>query len=317
MKIVLVGACGVIGRSLAPLLVTGGHEVIGTSRSPERAASLGRQGVRGMVVDVFDSERLHELLAAERPEVVIGELSDLPRALAPSDVAQFDGNVRLRTTGVANLVDAARSAGVRRVIAQSYAHAYAPRGDWVKAEDQPLDVDPETPEGRRRNAAAIQSLEQTVVGAPGIEGVALRYGVFYGPGTAYGADGSLAQLVRRRHLPIVGGGAGMTSFIYVDDAAAATALALSGRGGVYNICDDDPVPQSEWLPFYAARLGAPPPRHVPAFVVRVLGRDEFIYRATERRGASNARAKAHLGFEPCFRSWRVGFDTTLAQSTAA
>lgn len=317
MKIVLIGAGGVIGRSLAPMLVAGGHEVVGTSRSPERAAGLDRQGVRSAVVDVFDREGLHDLLAAERPEVVIGELSDLPRALAPSDAAQFDGTVRLRTIGTANLVDAARAAGARRVIAQSYAHAYAPRGDWIKGEDQALDVGPEAPAGRRRNAAAIQSLEQTVAGAPGIEGVALRYGVFYGPGTAYAADGALAQLVRRRHLPIVGGGAGMTSFIYVDDAAAATVLALGGRSGVYNICDDDPAPQSEWLPVYAARLGAPPPRHVPAFVVRVLGRDEFIYRSTERRGASNARAKAQLGFEPCFRSWRVGFETTLAEPAAA
>ncbi len=317
MKIVLVGACGVIGRSLVPLLVAGDHEVVGTSRASERAAGLDRQGARGVVVDVFDRERLHDVLAAERPDVVIGQLSDLPRALAPSDEAQFDGTVRLRTIGMANLVDAARAAGARRVIAQSYAHAYAPRGDWVKGEDEPLDADPEAPAGRRRNAAAIHSLEQTVVGAPGIEGVALRYGVFYGPGTAYAADGSLAQLVRRRHLPIVGGGAGMTSFIYVDDAAAATVLALGGRSGIYNICDDDPAPQSEWLPFYAARLGAPPPRRVPAFVVRVLGRDDFIYRATERRGAGNAKAKAQLGFEPCFRSWRVGFDTTLAEPTAA
>ena len=317
MKIVLVGACGVIGRSLVPLLVAGGHEVVGTSRSPERAAGLDLQGARGVVVDVFDREGLHDVLAAERPEVVIGQCSDLPRALAPSDEAQFDGNVRLRTIGTANLVDAARAAGARRVIAQSYAHAYAPRGDWVKSEDQPLDVGPDAPAGRRRNATAIQSLEQSVVGTPGLEGVALRYGVLYGPGTAYASNGSLAQLVRRRHLPIVGGGAGMTSFICADDAAAATTLALSGRTGIYNICDDDPAPQSEWLPVYAARLDAPPPRHVPSFVVHMLGRDEFIYRATERRGATNAKAKAQLGFEPCFRSWRVGFDATLAQSTAA
>ncbi|MGZ4198866.1 MAG: NAD-dependent epimerase/dehydratase family protein [Thermoleophilia bacterium] len=318
MKIFLAGASGVIGRSLLPMLVAAGHDVVGMSRSPERAAAVERHGAQGVVVDVFDRDRLHDVLAAARPEVVIDELSDLSRELAPSGDAQFDGNVRIRKEGTRNLVDAARAAGARRIVAQSYAHVYAAQGDWVKGEDQPLDLGPEEASpGRARNADAVRTLEQTVVGTPGIEGVALRYGAFYGPGTAYAPDGSIAELVRRRHFPIVGGGEGLTSFVYVDDAAAATMLALSGRTGVFNICDDDPAPMFEWVPVYAARLGAPPPRHVPSFVVRVLGREAFIYRATERRGASNAKAKALLGFEPCFRSWREGFETTLVGAIAA
>jgi len=317
MKIVLAGASGVIGRRLLPLLVTAGHEVVGLSRSPERAASLTRDGGHGVVVDVFDRDRLHDVLAAEQPEVVIDELSDLPRELAPSGDTQFDGNVRIRTEGTRNLVDAARAAGARRIIAQSYAHVYAPGGAPVKGEDEPLDLGPQAPAGRRRSAESVRTLEQTVLATPGIEGVALRYGVFYGPGTAYASDGTMAALVRRRHLPIVGGGAGLTSFIYVDDAAAATLLTLESRTGVYNICDDDPAPQFEWVPYYASLLGAPAPRHVPAFVVRVLGREAFIYRATQRPGAANAKAKALLGFEPCFRSWRDGLASTMISAAAA
>jgi len=317
MKIFLAGASGVIGRRLVPMLVAGGHDVVGMSRSGDRAAALERAGARGVAVDVFDRDRLHDVLSAERPEIVIDELSDLPRTLAPSGDAQFDGNVRIRTEGTRNLVDAARAAGARRIITQSYAHVYAPRGDWVKGEDGPLDVGRDVPRGRARNAESVRTLEQIVVGTPGIEGVALRYGVFYGPGTAYASDGSMAALVHRRHLPIVGGGEGLTSFVHVDDAAAATMLTLSGRTGVFNICDDDPAPMFEWVPIFAALLVAPAPRHVPSFVVRVLGREAFIYRSTERRGASNAKAKALLGFEPCFRSWREGFEADLVEVAAA
>jgi len=317
MKIVLAGASGVIGRRLLPLLTEAGHDVVGLSRSSERAAAMARDGARGVVIDVFDRDRLHDVLAAEKPEVVIDELSDLSRELGPSGDAQFDGNVLIRTTGARNLVDAARAAGARRIVAQSYAHDYAPGGSLVKGEDDPLDLGPETPPGRRRNAESLRTLEETVLATPGIEGVALRYGAFYGPGTAYAGDGSIAALVRRRHLPVVGDGAGLTSFVYVDDAAAATLLTLTSRTGVYNVCDDDPAPQFDWVPYYASLLGAPAPRHVPALVVRVLGRESFIYRATQRPGAANAKAKALLGFEPCFRSWREGFATTMAQAAAA
>ncbi|HJW76740.1 MAG TPA: NAD-dependent epimerase/dehydratase family protein, partial [Thermoleophilia bacterium] len=199
----------------------------------------------------------------------------------------------------------------------SYAHIYAPVDSWVKTESDPLNLGPGVPSTRRRNVEAVQALEQAALETPGIEGVALRYGTFYGPDTAYADDGSIAHLVRIRHLPIVGDGRGTTSFVHVDDAAAATLKVLTGPTGVYNIVDDEPAPRSAWVPFYAEVLGAPAPRHVPAWLIRMLGREHFIYRSSEQRGASNARARRDLSFDPCFRSWRDGFRAELAQKVAA
>jgi nucleoside-diphosphate-sugar epimerase len=317
VKIFVAGASGVIGRSLVPQLVAAGHDVVGMTRKPQHVQVIERKGARGLVGDVFDRVRLAELMSAERPEVVIDELTDLPRSLGPSGQSQFDGNVRIRTEGARNLVDAARAAGARRIVAQSYAHVYAPVGGWVKSEVDPLNLGPDVPEARRRNVGAIRTLEQAVLETPGIEGVALRYGTFYGPGTAYAADGSIAQLMRQRHYPIVGNGDGITSFIHVDDAAAATVLAPTGPTGVYNIADDEPARVAEWAPHLAALLGAPSPRHVPSFVIRVLGREHFVYRATEQRGASNAKAKALLEFRPRHASWRQGFEETVVEKAVA
>ncbi len=318
MKIFLAGASGVIGRSLLPMLVAAGHDVAGMSRSAERAAAMERHGAHGVVVDVFDRDRLHDVLdrraargrdrRAERP--VARARPERRRAVRRQRAHPQGGHAQPRRRRPRGRRPAHRRAELRarlRVPGRAGSKAKTSRSTWARR-SRP---------GRARNADAVRTLEQTVVGTPGIEGVALRYGAFYGPGTAYAPDGSIAALVRRRHFPIVGGGEGLTSFVYVDDAAAATMLALSGRTGVFNICDDDPAPMFEWVPFYAARLGAPAPRHVPSFVVRVLGREAFIYRATERRGASNAKAKALLGFEPCFRSWREGFETTLVEAAAA
>jgi nucleoside-diphosphate-sugar epimerase len=318
VKIFVAGASGVIGRSLVPQLVEAGHDVAGMTRKPQNVQVIERMGARGHVGDVFDRVRLDELMTKERPEVVVDELTDLPRALGPSSQSQFDGNVRIRVEGTRNLVDAARAAGARRVVAQSYAHVYAPVGSWVKSEDDPLNIGADTPEIRRRNAEAVRKLEHTVLESPDIEGVALRYGALYGPGTAYAPNGSIAHLMRIRHYPIVGDGAGLTSFIHVDDAAAATVLALTGAGGVYNIVDDEPARVAEWAPLLARLLGAPAPRHVPSFVIRVLGREHLIYRATEQRGASNAKAKALLEFGPHHPTWREGFkDMVTEQAVAA
>ena len=261
---------------------------------------------------------MHALLNDEGPEIVIDELTDLSRQLGPSgSEAEFSANQRMRTEGTRNLVDAARAAGARRIVAQSYAHVYAPVGGWIKTEEDPLNLGPDVPTTRRRNVEAVETLERAVLETPGIEGVALRYGAFYGPGTAYADDGSIAHLVRIRHFPVVGDGHGMTSFVHVDDAAAATVLAVSGPTGVYNIVDDEPAPRSEWVPFYADLLGAPAPHHVPALLIRMLGREHFIYRSTQQRGAANAKAKRDLGFDPCFRTWRRGFAAELAQRAAA
>ncbi len=317
MRVFVAGASGVIGRRLVPLLVQAGHDVVGMVRTLDEVRRLEQPGVRGVAVDVYDRRRLAEVLAAERPEIVVHELSALPAELGPSGAAQFDANSRMRTEGTRNLVEASVDAGVRRVVAQSYAHVYKPQGGWVKSEDEPLNLGPDVPELRRRNVEAIQTLERTVLETPGLEGVALRYGTFYGLDTAYGPDGSIARLMRQRHYPIVGSGQGRTSFIDVDDAAAATLLALSGPTGIYNITDDEPAPMADWVPVYARLLGAPHPRRVPAWVVRVMGREHFIYRATEQRGASNEKAKRELGMTLRFPTWREGFEAALSQAVAA
>lgn len=307
MKIFVAGATGVIGRRLVPLLVEDGHDVVGMSRSGERAESLREYGARGVVADVFDSGRLRELLAAEKPEIVIHELTDIPRALEPGHtIEQFAANRRMRIEGTRNLVEAARAAGARRLVAQSYAHVYAPQGSWVKAEWDALDLGPDVPDSRQLNVLALRELERSVLQTPGIEGVALRYGTFYGPGSAFGEGGTINTLVRRRHYPIAGSGNGTTSFVHVDDAAAATILALSGPTGVFNICDDRPAALKEWLPFYARLVVAPPPRRIPTLAERVLGNEHLAYRSTMQRGAFNAKARAQLGFAPAWLSWRDG-----------
>ena len=319
MKIFVAGATGVVGRRLVPLLVNAGHDVVGMSRSAERASELERSGARGVVGDILDPRGLREVLAEMRPEVVIHQVTDIPRSLDPGKTeAQFAANVRVRSVGTRSLVQAARDAGVRRVVAQSYAHVYAPTGGWIKIESDELDTGDHVPEGRRRNVEAIIALERAVLRSPGVEGVALRYGALYGPGTAYDPDGgSIADLVRKRHYPLVGGGTGWTSFVHVDDAAAAALLALHGPPGVYNITDDRPASAIEWLTFYASALGAPPPRHVPAFAVRALGREHFAFRATEQRAADNRKARSRLGFAPVYRTWRDGWSGEFAVPVAA
>ena len=307
MKIFVAGATGVIGRRLVPLLVEDGHDVVGMSRSEERARNLEDYGARGVVADVFDSERLRKLVADEKPEIVIHELTDIPHELEPGHtIEQFAANRRIRIEGTRNLIEAARAAGARRVVAQSFAHVYAPRGSWVKAEWEALDLGPDVPDSRRLNVLALRELERSVLQTPGIEGVALRYGTFYGPGSAFDEGGTINTLVRRRHYPIAGSGAGTTSFVHVDDAAAATVLALSGPTGVFNICDDQPASLKEWLPFYARLVGAPPPRHIPALAERVLRNEHLAFRSTMQRGAYNLKARAQLGFAPARAAWRDG-----------
>jgi len=318
VKVFLAGARGVVGRRLVPLLVEAGHEVVGLSRSPEGARDLERLGVRSVVGDVLDGAAIERLLKAERPEIVFAQVSGTPRVLDPGKTqAQFAESVRVRTVGSRNLVDAARAAGSRRVVAQSYAHIYAPVGGWVKQETDPLNLGPDVPDGRLRNVQSVVALEKAVLETRGIQGVALRFGTVYGPSTAYDRGGPVAELVRRRHYPIVGGGTGWTSFLHVDDAARAAILAIDGPTGAFNICDDRPAPLNEWLPFYASMLFAPSPRHVPSFVVRALGREHFDYRSTEQRAADNRWARAQLGFEPEYLTWRDGFRQELEEKVAA
>jgi nucleoside-diphosphate-sugar epimerase len=290
-----------------PLLVEAGHEVVGMTRSPEKVDALRAAGVEPAVCDALDREGVRAAVTAARPEAVVHQLTDLPRALDPRDFeGSFAANNRLRIEGTRNLVDAARAAGARRLVAQSIAFVYAPRGGAIKSEEDALDLDASQP--RVRTVQAVAALETSVTETEGIDGLVLRYGYFYGPGTAYAHDGHIADLVRRRRFPIVGRGSGIFSFVHVDDAARAAVLALErGAPGVYNVVDDEPAQAADWLPVYADALGAPPPRRVPRLLARIVAGEYVVLMMTEQRGASNAKAKSELGWEPRYPTWRSGF----------
>jgi 2-alkyl-3-oxoalkanoate reductase len=301
MRVFVAGATGAIGRPLVSQLLAAGHEVTGMTRSPGRAEALRAAGADAAVLDVYDADGVREAMVAARPEAVVNELTDLPGAYT-TDMDELAGATnRLRREGAAVLLDAARAAGARRFVAQSIAFAYAPEGDWVKDEDAPLGGDPAVVGG-------VQALESAVLEA---EGIVLRYGQFYGPGTWYAADGSIAEQVRRRRFPIVGRGEGRFSFVHVEDAAAATVAAVErGRPGVYNVTDDEPAPMRDWLPVYAEALGAKPPRRVPVWLARLVA-GPVGAGAAQLRGASNARAREALGWTPSRASWRDGFRSML------
>lgn len=296
-----------IGRALVRQLVAAGHEVTGTTRFEQRADAVRALGAEPVVVDVFDRPALEQAVRAARPDVVVHELTDLPKRLeARTRPEAFAGTNRLRREGTRNLVDAAVAAGARRIVAQSIAFVYRLTGEGLKTEDDELSLDAPPPRGEI--ASAVSELERTVTGDPRIEGVVLRYGYFYGPGTAYARDGWMAELARRRRLPIVGGGNGVLSLIHVDDAARATVLALDrGSPGIYNVVDDDPAPARAWVPAFCEAVGAPPPRRVPAWLARLVAGSYTVTVMTEERGASNAKARGELGFEPRWASWRDGF----------
>jgi nucleoside-diphosphate-sugar epimerase len=310
MRVFVAGATGAIGRPLIPKLIEAGHEVTGMTRSEERAAKLREAGVRAAVCDVFDEEQVRQEVRAAGTEALVHELTDLPDALNLRDHSTYEGTNRLRREGTRILLDAAQAAGARRFVAQSIAFAYLPEGEWVKDEDAALMTDAPPPFGE--GARTLDEMERAVVGADGLQGLVLRYGWFYGPGTYFASDGSTAAEVRRRRYPVVGGGQGVTSFIHVDDAADATVAAVErGASGIYNVVDDDPAPMREWIPEYAKALGAKRPFRVPAFVARLVAGKEAAAMATTLRGASNAKAKRELGWQPRHASWRQGFAQSL------
>jgi len=311
VKVFVAGASGVIGRRLVPMLVQAGHEVSGMTRSADRAEILRALGAEPVVCDAFDADALRAALERARPEVVVHELTDLPQNIDPRRAGgQLVGTNRIRTEGTGNLIDAAVGAGARRIVAQSIAFAYRTDGEAIKTEDEPLFEDAPEPFGE--TVQAVRGLEDAVTGTPGIEGLVLRYGIFYGPGTGYAPDGYYALEVRRRRFPIVGKGTGIFSFIHVDDAASATVAAVErGRPWIYNVVDDEPAPVSEWVPHYAEVLGAKKPFRVPKFLGRIAAGRYAVMLMTELRGASNARAKAELGWQPRHPSWRQGFHEAL------
>ncbi len=303
MRVLAVGASGAIGGSLVPQLRERGHDVIGSARSSARAKTLRALGAQPIVLDALDRDAVRTAIAANQPDAVVYEATSLAELL---DFRNFDRSFaqtnRLRTEGIDILVAAARNAGVRRIVAQSYAPIrYERKGGPVKSEDDPLDPSP--PAAMRETVAALEHLDKAVTDAGGI---ALRYGSFYGdPLDKIGAA------VRARKWPIVGDGGGVSSWIHVDDAAAATVLALERKGpAIYNIADDEPAPTRVWLPELAKILGAPPPLRFPRLLARLLAGEALVVMSTEARGVSNAKAKRELGWTLKYPSWRQGFAAT-------
>jgi 2-alkyl-3-oxoalkanoate reductase len=307
MKVFLAGATGAIGRRLVPQLVGASHQVTAMTRSKDKLSNHYELGAEPVLCDVFDAGRLGPLVARAEPDAVINELTDLPQSLNPRKLKEYyAANNRVRREGTRNLLDAARGAGVRRFLVQGAAFWYAPTGGPVKTEEAPLYLDAPAPVGPA--VGAIKEVEDAVLSVDGIEGVVLRYGMFYGPGTWYAKDGDVGRQVMKRRYPMIGHGGGVYSFIHVDDAASATVAALErAKPGIYNVVDDEPATTAEWMPVYAEALGAKRPPRVPAFLARVIAGDALVTWMLGLRGASNEKIKRELGWRPRYESWRRGF----------
>jgi nucleoside-diphosphate-sugar epimerase len=304
MRVFVTGATGALGRHLVPGLAAAGHEVTATTRTPGKVAQLREAGAEPVIVDGLDREAVIAAVRAAAPEVVVHQMTALAgmRSLRNPDKA-FAATNELRTRGTGNLLAAAARAGTRRVIAQSYAGAGPDKrsGGALKTEEDPPGWRPIRSAGQ--GPAAIAYVDRTVpLGVP--EGIVLRYGSFYGPG----ASDFLLDMLRKRQVPVIGGGTGVWSFIEITDAAAATVAAVGhGAPGLYNVVDDDPAPVAEWLPYLAGVAGAKPPLRVPAWLGRLLAGEFAVAQMTTSRGYSNEKAKKDLGWEPRYASWQEGF----------
>jgi nucleoside-diphosphate-sugar epimerase len=310
MKVFVAGATGALGKQLVPLLVANGHDVVGMTRTESKRDQLRGLGAQPVVADALDADAVGRAVGEAEPDVIVHQLTAIPPAV---NMRRFDREFaltnRLRTEGTDHLLSAGQAVGVKRFVAQSNAAVpYARTGGPIKREDDPLDHDP--PPAFRQGLAAIRHLEAAVTGAPWTEGLVLRYGWFYGPGTSIALDppGSQIELLRKRQLPIVGGGTGIWSFIHIADAATATVAAVEGGpAGIYNVVDDEPAPVSEYLPVLAAAVGAKRPLRVPRWVGRLAAGEMAVVAMTEIRGASNDKAKRELGWQLRYPSWRQGF----------
>jgi nucleoside-diphosphate-sugar epimerase len=315
MKVFVAGATGVLGRALVPQLVAQGHEVVGMTKSQSKKDLVRSLGARPVVVDALDPEALAQAVASADPEVIVHELTALSAKMSVRDMRHPERSAsaimtnRLRTEATDHLLVAGRAVGARRFVAQSFAaFRWARVGGPVLTEDDPIDPDP--PAVLRALLESLLHLEQSVLGIEWGEGLVLRYGGLYGPGTTVSRapDAAMARAVRRRLFPIVGDGGGVWSQVHVDDAAAATLAAVDhGRPGVYNIVDDEPAPVREWLPVLASALGAKAPRHVPRWLGRLVAGEAATLMMTDARGASNEKAKRELGWQPHYASWRQGY----------
>jgi nucleoside-diphosphate-sugar epimerase len=307
MRIFVTGATGALGRHLVPGLIAAGHEVTATTRTPGKVPQLRAAGAEAVILDGLDRDAVIAAVLDAAPEVIVHQMTALAdmRSLRNPDRV-FAATNELRTRGTDNLLAAAERAGTRRVVAQGHNFVYERAGGPVKTEDDPLDSRPLP--STKRQLAAIRHVEETVPRAVP-EGVVLRYGTFYGPG----ASDPMVDMVRKRQMPVVGGGTGVWSFIETRDAAAATQAAIErGAPGAYNVVDSDPAPVAQWLPYLAEVAGAKPPLHIPAWLGRLLAGEFVVEQMTNARGASNEKARKELGWEPRYASWREGFRAWLA-----
>jgi nucleoside-diphosphate-sugar epimerase len=315
MKVFVAGATGALGRQLVPQLVARGHEVVGMTRSASKQDGLRALGARPVVADALDPDAVASVVGEAEPEVIVHQLTALSGPMSMKDARHPDRSVavamtnRLRTEATDHLLAAGRAVGARRFVAQSIAaFGFARTGGPVQTEADPLDPDP--PAALRTGQAAILHLEEAVTTIEWGEGLVLRYGGFYGPGTGISVapDAVMAAPIRKRRFPIVGDGGGVWSHVHIEDAAAATAAAVErGQPGIYNVVDDDPAPVREWLPVLASALDAKPPRRVPRWLVRLAAGEAATVMMTDVRGASNAKAKRELGWQLRYPSWRQGF----------
>ncbi|MFD4326313.1 NAD-dependent epimerase/dehydratase family protein [Nocardioides sp. NPDC058538] len=322
MRIFIAGGTGAVGVRMVPLLVAAGHEVYGSTRHDAGREALAAMGATGIVMDPLDTQSVHDAVAKAEPEVVVHQLTAL--GSLSGNLKKFDHDFamtnRLRTEGTDHLLAAARAAGVRRFIAQSFGGGWTHErtGSWVKDETAPLIDDPG--KEARGTLAAIRHLESAVTAATDpstssghrLEGVVLRYGNFYGPGNATSREGALGEMLRKGKMPVVGGGTGVWSFVHIDDVASATVAALDrGASGIYNIVDDEPAPVNQWIPLLAEEVGGRNPMRLPAWLARPLIGEFGVALMTSVRGSTNAKAKRELGWTPSYATWREGFRTGI------
>lgn len=305
MKILVAGATGAVGFSLIPALVSRGHIVAGLARSPEAVMQLGAQPIQA---DALNRDSVIRCVGDFAPHAIVHQLTSLPSTM---DLIRFDKAFeqtnRLRTEGTDNLLEAARLAGAKRFVAQSFCGwPYARSGPAIKNEADPLDPDP--PAQLRTTLEAICRLETTVAAAQDVSGVILRYGSFYGRHTHLGRGGAMAEPVRRRRLPLIGSAAGIWSFCHIADAAAATVKAVEGdASGIFNVVDDHPAPVAMWLPVLAEAMRAPPPRRLPMWIARLIVPEHLRVMMNEVRGGSNELFRKTFDWAPIYPSWRQGF----------